>query len=37
MNKDTWLSILLDRADLDESIKNLLNLSYELTNNKPRK
>lgn len=36
MNKDTWLSILLDRSDLDESIKNLLNLSYELTNRKPR-
>lgn len=36
MNKDTWLSILLDRSDLDESIKNLLILSYELTNKKAR-
>ncbi len=34
MNKDAWISILLDRPDLDESIKNLLNLSYELTGNK---
>ena len=37
MNKDTWLSILLDRPDLDESIKNLLDLSYELTGYKARK
>lgn len=36
MNKDTWLSILLDCSELDESIKNLLNLSYELTRNKRR-
>lgn len=36
MNKDTWLSILLDCPELDESIKNLLNLSYELTRNKRR-
>ena len=34
MNKDAWISILLDCPDLDESIKNLLNLSYELTGNK---
>lgn len=37
MNKDTWLSILLDRPDLDESIKNLLDLSYELTRRKAKK
>ena len=37
MNKDTWLSILLDRPDLDESIKNLLDLSYELTRSKAKK
>ena len=36
MNKDAWLSILLNRPELDESIKNLLNLSYELTRNKRR-
>ena len=36
MNKDTWLSILFNRPELDESIKNLLNLSYELTRNKRR-
>ena len=36
MNKDTWLSILLDRPDLDESINNLLNLSYELTRSKEK-
>ncbi len=36
MNKDNWLSIKLDRSDLDESIKNLLNLSYDLTNRKAR-
>ena len=37
MNKDTWLSILLDRPELDESIKNLLSLSYELTRSKAKK
>ena len=37
MNKDTWLSILLNRPDLDESIKNLLDLSYELTRSKAKK
>ena len=37
MNKDTWISILLDRPELDESIKDLLNLSYELTRSKAKK
>ena len=37
MNKDTWLSILLDRPDLDESINILLDLSYELTRSKEKK
>lgn len=37
MNKDTWISILLDRTDLDEPIKNLLSLSYELTKGKEKK
>ena len=36
MNKDTWISVLLDRPNLDESIKNLLNLSYELTGHKAK-
>lgn len=31
MNKEKWLSIRLDRPELDDSIKNLLALSYELT------
>lgn len=31
MNKEKWISILLGDAGLDESIKNLIALSYELT------
>lgn len=31
MNKEHWVSILLDRPELDESIKNMLQISYELT------
>ena len=31
MNKEKWLSILLGEPGLDDSIKMLLNLSFELT------
>ena len=31
MNKEKWISVLLGRPGLDDSIKNLLALSYELT------
>lgn len=31
MNKEHWISILLDHPELDGSIKNLLQMSYELT------
>ena len=31
MNKEHWISILLDRPELDGSIKKLLQMSYELT------
>lgn len=36
MNKDKWISILLDKPELDEKIKTLLALSFELTNNKSK-
>lgn len=31
MNKEKWISVLLDRPELDDSIKDLLALSHELT------
>lgn len=31
MNKENWISILLGEPRLDDSIRNLLALSYELT------
>lgn len=31
MNKDSWISILLDGSVSEEEIKNLLDLSYKLT------
>lgn len=31
MNKEKWISILLGNPELDQSIQNLLALSYELT------
>lgn len=37
MNKDCWISILLDGTVAAEEIKNLLALSYELTESKKRK
>lgn len=36
MNKEHWISILLDRPQLDSSIKNLLQMSYELTEKKKK-
>ena len=37
MNKDKWISIMLDRPEADETIKDLLSLSYELTKGKSKK
>ena len=37
MNKDKWISVLLGQANLDDSIRNLLALSFELTAPKRRK
>lgn len=37
MNKEKWISILLREADLDDSIRNLLALSFELTAPKRKK
>ena len=37
MNKDKWISIMLDRPETDETIKDLLTLSYELTKEKSKK
>ncbi len=37
MNKEKWISVLLGEADLDDSIRNLLALSFELTAPKRRK
>ena len=31
MNKENWISILLDKPELDDAIKKLLALSFELT------
>ena len=31
MNKEKWLSILLNEPELDTAIKNLLALSFDLT------
>lgn len=36
MNKDSWISILLEGPVVDEKIKNLLNLSYKMTAPKKR-
>ena len=36
MNKDNWISILLDGTVSDEMIQNLLALSYELTASKAK-
>ena len=36
MNKDKWISIMLDRPETDETIKDLLSLSYELTKGKSK-
>lgn len=37
MNKENWLSIVLDEPKLDDSIKELVILSYSLTAPKKRK
>jgi predicted DNA-binding protein (MmcQ/YjbR family) len=37
MNKEKWISVLLGQADLDDPIRNLLALSYELTAPKRKK
>ena len=34
MNKEKWLSIQLGKPELDDAIKDLLSLSYELTASK---
>lgn len=34
MNKENWISILLGESDLDKNIRNLLQMSYELTEEK---
>ena len=31
MNKEKWLSIQFGKSELDDAIKDLLSLSYELT------
>ena len=36
MNKEKWLSILLNAPELDAAIKNLLALSFDLTSS-PKK
>lgn len=36
MNKEKWLSIQLGKPELDDAIKDLLSLSYELTASKKR-
>ena len=36
MNKEKWISVLLGKPELDDSIKDLLALSYELTAPKKR-
>lgn len=36
MNKEKWVSILLDRTELDDSIKDLLSMSFDLTAPKQR-
>ena len=36
MNKDKWISIMLDRPETEETIKDLLTLSYELTKGKSK-
>lgn len=36
MNKDSWISILLEGPVADEEIKNLLDLSYKMTVQKKR-
>ena len=36
MNKEKWISVLLGKAELDDSIKDLLALSYALTAPKKR-
>mgnify|MGYP004462542637 FL=1 len=37
MNKEKWLSIQLDKPELDDAIKSLLALSFDLTASKKRK
>lgn len=37
MNKDNWISILLDDPENDEKIKFLLDMSYEMTKNRKKK
>ena len=34
MNKENWISILLGESDLDKNIRNLLQMSYELIEEK---
>lgn len=37
MNKEKWISIQLKKPELDHTIKDLLALSYELTENRKQK
>ena len=34
MNKDKWISIALDRPELDHEIKNLVDMSYQIVKGK---
>ena len=37
MNKENWISILLDKPELDDAIKKFLALSFELTTPKKKR
>ena len=37
MNKDNWISILLDDPENDEKIKSLLDMRYKMTKNRKKK
>lgn len=36
MNKDKWITILMDRPELNQITKDLLSISYELTKTKKK-
>ncbi len=37
MNKQQWISVLLDGSVTDDMIKGLLNMSFDLTDTKPKR